>query len=801
MGLKPVFNPFTSKFDWVNEAITNPLIFKGAISVNTDFPLIADVKNGWFYTVTSDVTDNAGVTYTNTGDSFEVGDEIAWNGVDWTIMGNENVFLRLDCSNDPLTGDLESLGDAEIRSSFIGGWSAANTYAVFTHKDLKAVDDDYALMQSPAGKTFLNSKSGQVISFRTDNSEKVTIDGSNLKVVGGGHMYLVGDNKYYYAGASSDMAFGFDGTIARFRSDMVAPSDFYIETGAGKSVVVADGDLSIPNDSAKLLLGAAQDASIYYNGTDLVINPQEVGTGAVFIDGVAAAGIQEALKISGGAVSSGGGVSMGYYNAYNSSWEMISTTAKYLPALGSWGGEFEILAADTGLTADVSVLKANKLGITIASGGGIFGAGDLQLDKTGTNTTFGAAANNHLALGGPTSTGANKYNQIAFGYGGLTGIAAAVMGYQTTDFGGQTKGDLVFGTRNVTTASEATERMRIKSDGKVGIGTDTPSQLLDVDGNIMIGAGNMFFKTTSNYVAESAGDFWYRAAGDHIFFAGGYNEALRIDSTRDIYIPNDDKKLLFGAAQDSSITYNGTDMVIDPREVGTGDLLVKGDARFESNGVTDLYVEDTSGSNAYLYFRAQAGVSAQLFAGTGVPELDIFTIGNSGQIELKNTGEVYFSSGQVRITDVNGALFFYDNRPIHYGTGKDFYSVYESAIDSYVIGTDRNVGAERKFIMDSAGTIETTSGRVRNTTRVTTTYTVLVTDDRVFANTDGGDYTITLPAGVDGQEFRIVNCGTSGNTLTIAPNGAEKIIGVNSSITADDSETIILTFESVEGWY
>ena len=44
-----------------------------------------------------------------------------------------------------------------------------------------------------------------------------------------------------------------------------------------------NNDIHIPNDNAKLLFGAAQDASIYYDGTDLQINPQEVGSGSLKI--------------------------------------------------------------------------------------------------------------------------------------------------------------------------------------------------------------------------------------------------------------------------------------------------------------------------------------------------------------------------------------------------------------------------------------------------------------------------------------------------------------------------------------
>ena len=68
--------------------LVNPIQLMGTISVSSDFPTSADVQFGWTYRVLVDVTDND-VTKTNTGDSFEEGDEIMWNGSNWTIIGVE----------------------------------------------------------------------------------------------------------------------------------------------------------------------------------------------------------------------------------------------------------------------------------------------------------------------------------------------------------------------------------------------------------------------------------------------------------------------------------------------------------------------------------------------------------------------------------------------------------------------------------------------------------------------------------------------------------------------------------------
>jgi len=44
-------------------------------------------------------------------------------------------------------------------------------------------------------------------------------------------------------------------------------------------------NIQLPNDNGAILFGAGQDASIYYDGTNLVVNPKEVGSGYLQVDG------------------------------------------------------------------------------------------------------------------------------------------------------------------------------------------------------------------------------------------------------------------------------------------------------------------------------------------------------------------------------------------------------------------------------------------------------------------------------------------------------------------------------------
>ena len=45
-----------------------------------------------------------------------------------------------------------------------------------------------------------------------------------------------------------------------------------------------NGNLNLPSDTSKLYLGQAQDSSITYDGTNLIIDAQEVGTGTIVLD-------------------------------------------------------------------------------------------------------------------------------------------------------------------------------------------------------------------------------------------------------------------------------------------------------------------------------------------------------------------------------------------------------------------------------------------------------------------------------------------------------------------------------------
>jgi hypothetical protein len=137
-----------------------------------------------------------------------------------------------------------------------------------------------------------------------------------------------------------------------------------------------------------------------------------------------------------------------------------------------------------------------------------------------------------------------------------------------------------------------------------------------------------------------------------------------------------------------------------------------------------------------------------------------------------------------------------DSHRLYFGAGDDAYLNYD--------GTDLvcNPAAVGTGAFKITGLLNNTGGRICNTTRVTSgPYTVLSSDRVIFCDTDGGSFTVNLPAGVEGTHYKILNCGS--NTLTVDPNGTEELYGAGAGVAATlgPGEVIDIHYNATEGWY
>lgn len=117
-----------------------------------------------------------------------------------------------------------------------------------------------------------------------------------------------------------------------------------------------------------------------------------------------------------------------------------------------------------------------------------------------------------------------------------------------------------------------------------------------------------------------------------------------------------------------------------------------------------------------------------------------------------------------------------------------------------------SLGSDSRFTWDKLiGVLETVGGRIHSETRIINTdspYTLLTTDNVIFADTDGGNITINIPAGISGTCYEWYNVGSSGNTLTVDPNGTETLLGGGAGVSAtfEDEEGAITKYNSTNGW-
>jgi hypothetical protein len=181
--------------------------------------------------------------------------------------------------------------------------------------------------------------------------------------------------------------------------------------------------------------------------------------------------------------------------------------------------------------------------------------------KTAASVTTPSTFTNAINIWNGTTVG--EYSNITFGYNtlGLTN-AASYIGFVSTSASGSGKGDLVFGTRDVTTDTAASERMRLDSAGNLGLGV-TPSAWgsgsykgFQIGGSLSfmgrsggsdayVMSNTYFDQTNYRYTASLAASRYTQSGGEHQWFnapsgtAGNaitFTQALTLDATGHLFV-------------------------------------------------------------------------------------------------------------------------------------------------------------------------------------------------------------------------------------------------------------------------
>ena len=111
----------------------------------------------------------------------------------------------------------------------------------------------------------------------------------------------------------------------------------------------------------------------------------------------------------------------------------------------------------------------------------------LEVSGSEANNQVGAGTSAVIRLVNTNAATGGRLSELQFGHTATTKFAA--ISGAISDGGNNSRGDLLFSTRNAPTDANLTERMRIDGAGNVGIAVSNPAYLLEVNGTFGFGDG------------------------------------------------------------------------------------------------------------------------------------------------------------------------------------------------------------------------------------------------------------------------------------------------------------------------
>ena len=143
-------------------------------------------------------------------------------------------------------------------------------------------------------------------------------------------------------------------------------------------------------------------------------------------------------------------------------------------------------------------------------------------------SNMGATASTHHAVNITNSSNEDNTNEryallnFLSGYGN-SAAGQSIIGNVST---GSKQGNFIIGTRGGDSDANVTEKFRVSYDGNVGIGNSSPSEKLDVTGNIQASGTISSTATSGNNIFNSS---ILLASGKNLFLDGGSNTFIKED--------------------------------------------------------------------------------------------------------------------------------------------------------------------------------------------------------------------------------------------------------------------------------
>lgn len=389
-------------------------------------------KNNASNTLNGAITDSDTTITLNDASSFPTpgAGEIAYATLD-DQNGTVEVISYTGISTNDLTG-VTRAQEGTSASAFDDGDLIEQRATALSFTDVLAAD------KSPKLRGVLDASVTSVYySFGgSSTSTKYCLNHS------GGLPRLYGNSNFYYGFTSSAIYIQAGTTFNRL--EVTNDSNrfrFYTKNSLRFTIndsgaTVNNGDLIVDSDSTGVVLGDGQDATIYYDGTDLHIDPQTVGSGDTIFD-------NGNIEVTGISFDSGSNV-LDYYEEGSFTPTVTAATpgdlsVSYTNQIGSYVRVGNIVVIGVFLTFDPTYTTASgdlRIGGLPFNPGNNFGVGTCR--STSSNFAWGTDKT-QLVLSGVGSTDQVRFTGLA------NSTTAANLDITTAFTSGATGVSLIFG--------------------------------------------------------------------------------------------------------------------------------------------------------------------------------------------------------------------------------------------------------------------------------------------------------------------------------------------------------------------
>jgi hypothetical protein len=608
----------------------------------------------------------------------------------------------------------------------------------------------------------------------SDLTPYAKLDGTNQPFTGD---LKIGDNLKHYFGTGNDASIYYDGTNFNFNSREVGTGNFIFNNGnVGVGTTAPTYLLDVKGTTAAHGIRSDIGFDIYAvpiptfgNGNLALAAGAGLGIGAYFYRVTFTTALGETSTSAHGTITTTAGNQQVTVTVPTSTDPRVTGRKIYRTAVGDATSNAVLLTTinDNTTTTYLDSIPDGSLGTT-------------KVYFRSNTTTKLLTLNGNNIFNVTTDLNANTFIGYLVGnqtlsQGRNVGIGSSMMGYLTSGSNNIGIGNSVLtavtsGTNNIS-VGYGTNYATTTGTGNVGIGTDSNFYNVTSNYNTSIGYFSSFGSTGNNHSNSTAIGAYtnYLGKSNAInlgYSAGRYetadstliidsfnrsteaasrsnaliygvmssiaaNQILQLGGGGTVKLQADNSKLMFGSGDDASITYDGTNLLIDPRVVGTGYLGVLGNLRIG---------DGTAGEDFTLTFDGETNDGIL----TWMEDEDYFQF--SDGILMDSTEEIFFRDTAIKINSID----------------------------------DGHLDLTADTSVDINSTLVTTNGIIGKITTVTDTYTVLVSDETVICN-KATAFTVTLPTAVVGQRFNFKNIGAG--TVTLEGAGSDTIDGdLNQSI-------------------